>query len=107
VPFDHLTELIAQATAGAEGSPNDERFVSWRQRCLVAIRTVVGPEHDLMREFESIQFALPPGWLGRSREEAASIAGGRVVMESQHFFRERVYDAREVLIATRLHLRND
>ena len=97
-----LRELIERVPAIVESSPTDETFLSWREACLDAVTSSLGVDHELTRDFARIPFRIQPDLLGRREQQFSNALGGATVAIPQdHFFRERVYEAQEVLLAAR------
>ena len=88
-----------------ECDPTDDRFLSWRQACIDVLDQLIGPTHELRRQFAATRFRLHPSLVERKGSELAGAVGMPVQIDWHHFYRERVYEAQEILITVELNAR--
>lgn len=102
---DPLDGLIEDAAAVAEGLATDDAFLEWREKALATMSGLLGAEHELTCQLRTMRFKVPPQLLEWNGDALGAAVGAKVRFDQRHFFRERVFEAQEILITARVCLR--
>lgn len=108
-----LDQLIQEVTTLARASGPTDALSIWRTRALEVLTSAFGPSHSLTEEFRALRFELNPAletWSETQFAEALQASGVTGSTQSrntgEHFYRERLHDAKELLLVALLALRS-